>query len=687
LKAAYYAEWVLGVNREQTQLHVQTMVDKTTNALIASNPYHPELPRQVAFLTATGDARSFTGDRTEFIGRHGRLFDPQGMRQLQLSGRVGAGFDPCGAVMVPLHVAASGQVEIVFLIGSAETEAGAIELLSRYGTHDAARKAADETRARWNADLTRIQVRTPLPSLDLMVNRWLLYQALSCRVWGRTAFYQCGGAYGFRDQLQDGMALAYARPDLTRAHLLVAASRQFEEGDVQHWWHPPIGRGTRTRYSDDALWLPFATCHYAELTGDTLVWDEQVHFLRSPVLELHEEERYELPAISPIEASLYEHCRRAFLRALRTGPHGISLMGGGDWNDGMNKVGPLGQGESVWLGWFLLVLSDKFLSIMRERESPDMLREIETQLGQLRGALENAWDGEWYRRAYFDDGSPLGSQENDECRIDSIAQSWAVLAGADPARGRQAMESVWNRLISRDVPLARLFTPPFDKGRENPGYIKGYPPGIRENGGQYTHAATWLVRSYARLGAADRALAVFRMINPLDRAGSPEEVECYRVEPYVVAADIYGVDPHVGRGGWTWYTGSASWTYRVALEDILGFHRAGRRVRISPCIPDEWDQFEIDYRHGDALYHIVVHHRPAKTGASPSISVDGVLSAGTEFELKEDGGKHEVIVEWIGKHEGKSDAVHRHDAATHSETNGEPHSNPSFAPSPPKQEV
>jgi cyclic beta-1,2-glucan synthetase len=642
-----YVEWVLGVSRSVAAPLVVTEIDAETGAMFARNAWRREFGGRVAFADLGGIHTAWTADRTEFLGRNGGPEQPAGLApRHRLSGRVGAGLDPCGALQATIELPAGGRTAVVFVLGEAESAEQARELIVRYRTREvgAVLRVVGE---RWDELLGTVQVTTPDRAMDIMLNRWLLYQTLACRVWARAAFYQAGGAYGFRDQLQDVMALTVAAPALARQHVLRAATRQFGEGDVQHWWHPPGGRGVRTRISDDRLWLPYVVARYVEVTGDGGVLDEVVPFLEGPTLAVGQPESYFEPRASDERATLFEHCVRALDLSLTAGPHGLPLMGTGDWNDGMNEVGAGGKGESVWLGWFLHAVLSEWAPLADARGEGKRADRWRAWVDALAESLEReGWDGHWYRRAYFDDGTPLGAAVNDACRIDSIAQSWSVIsAAADPARQARAMAAVDAYLVRRDDGLVLLFTPPFGDTALAPGYIKGYVPGVRENGGQYTHAAIWSAMAFATLGDGDKAAELFAMLNPINHARSAAAVQRYKVEPYAIAADVYSEPPHVGRGGWTWYTGSAGWMYRAGLESLLGFRLRGTQLLIDPCIPRAWPGFEVTFRYRSARYDLVVENpREVSRGVS-SVEVDGVvIASGSGITLADDRTTHRVRV-------------------------------------------
>jgi cyclic beta-1,2-glucan synthetase len=625
LSVTVYSEFVLGTHRENTQMHVACSWDESSKAMFAQNPYHPDYGRRVAFAAIVPDAISYTSDRTEFLGRNGSPRAPAALGRVSLSNRTGAGLDPCAALQTKFEIGSGQEKTVILMFGQGDDAAHVRRLIARYRHPGKVDQLFEDTRESWNRLLTTIQVQTPVLSVDLMMNRWLLYQSLSCRIWGRTAMYQSSGAYGFRDQLQDSLAFVYAAPHITRQMILNAASRQFVEGDVQHWWHSPSGEGIRTRCSDDLLWLPYAACQYVEITGDMNFLDVTTSFLEGPQLKEGELEAYFQPAVSSDQATLFEHCRRAIEKGTTQGPNGLPLIGTGDWNDGMNRVGAEGKGESVWLAWFLVDISNRFAGVCELRGEEKLANDYRERARNLSATIERtSWDGQWYRRAYFDDGTPLGSQQNVEAQIDSLPQSWSVISGAgNPDRAKQAMQSVEEYLIRKKDKLVLLFTPPFDQSSPHPGYVMAYPPGVRENGGQYTHAALWVAMAFARLGKGARAIEVLQMLNPIEHARTPEDYAVYQTEPYVVAADVYSLQGQVGRGGWTWYTGSAGWMYRVWLEDVLGFKLRGNRLSIEPAIPEEWPGYVITFRYGRSEYRIEVDNRSGTSKREVVLEDDG----------------------------------------------------------------
>ncbi len=676
-----FVEWTLGVEREDTQLTVVTEWDRGAQVMYARNAYHPDFGGRVAFTASQPPAASYTGDRTEFLGRNGSPANPAGLRRVKLSNRTGAGLDPCGALQVPIELNPDEERTILFIIGQGADTDEARSLAARFRDYDEVERSLTATQQWWDKTLDVIQVDTPELSVNFLVNRWLLYQDLSCRLWGRSAFYQSGGAFGFRDQLQDIMAVLYSHPEFARAQILRSASRQFVEGDVQHWWHPPSGAGVRTRISDDLLWLPFVTAQYIRVTGDAGILAETVPFLDGKPLEPNEHEVFNTPTISPQTATLLEHCRRTIEKGHTSGPHGLPLMGAGDWNDGLNRVGAEGKGESVWLAWFLVHVLNDFAYLLRQaaelnKEEGDGIskdpvpgainnrqsaignpQQYEAQARQLAETIEaQAWDGNWYLRAFFDDGTPMGSAQSDEAKIDSLPQSWSVLSGmGDPERSQQALQAVEQYLVKdfgektedrrqktegnaqegEDLStinyqlsttsggMVLLFTPAFDKTPHDPGYIKGYVPGVRENGGQYTHGSLWVPFAFAERGEGDKACHLLRLMNPVEHARVPEGVERYKVEPYVVVADIYNLAGQQGRGGWSWYTGSAGWMYRAWLEAALGFEKRGASFTLNPSIPRAWDGFTLKYRFGSALYVVRVENPEHVEHGVARVELDG----------------------------------------------------------------
>ena len=641
-----FNELVLGAHRELSAPYIVTKVNPSAGTVLAHNPSNNGFANRTAFVATRERVASMTCDRREFLGRNGSLDRPAALRRVGLGGWDGAGLDPCAAVQTVLELSAGEERELIFLLGQGDDEADALEIIARFTQTDAPQAALDKVQAYWDEILGSVQVRTPDIAMNTIMNRWLLYQTLACRLWARSAFYQPGGAYGFRDQLQDVMALVYSKPQLAREHILRAAEHQFREGDVQHWWHSPTGRGVRTRFSDDLLWLPYVTAFYADKTGDTAILDERVSFLEAPLLEPGQDNAYLQPKVSQESATMYAHCVRALDRSLAVGPHDLPLIGSGDWNDGMNRVGEKGAGESVWVGWFLHNVLEWFAPICSMRGDGKRAEIYRAHMKTLKAALEkHGWDGQWYRRAYFDDGTPLGSAQNEECQIDSVTQSWSVLTGvADPQRAARAMAAVEERLIRREDGLVLLNAPPLDNSRLDPGCVKDYAPGVRQNGGQYTHAAIWTLIAYARLGNGELASELFELLNPINRTATHTGLQRYRVEPYVVAADVHASWPHTGRGGWTWYTASASWMYRAGLEFILGFQLRGDRLYIQPCIPSGWGGYTIKYRHNSTRYHIEVSNPFAVTSGIASLELDGEPQSTDYIPLRDDGSAHEVRI-------------------------------------------
>ena len=643
LTATGFVEWVLGELRSKSVLHISTEFDPVTRALLARNRYASDFKNFVTFFEVNEPNHSYTTDRTEFIGRNGSLHHPDAMTRSQLSGKSGACLDACAAMMVPFTLEPGRERKIIFKLGAGKDIQEVQTTLQRFKESKSVIQSLHDVKQFWDDMLGMVQVKTPDSSLNILANGWLLYQVLASRLWGRTGLYQSGGAFGFRDQLQDTLSLLHAETSLTRKQILLCASRQFKEGDVQHWWHPPGGRGVRTLCSDDYLWLPFVTSRYVTTTGDTSILNEHVSYLEGRKLNVDEESYYDLPIASDKQVSIYEHCKQAIIHGLRFGDHGLPLMGSGDWNDGMNMVGIHGKGESVWLAFFLYDVLNRFAKIAALQGDKAFISKCEKQAKQLKKNIhEHGWDDEWYLRAYFDDGTPLGSKKNQECKIDAISQSWSILSeGGELKRSRTAMRAVNSLLINREKGLIQLLEPPFDKAEMDPGYIKGYVPGVRENGGQYSHAAIWMVMAFAKLGDHERTAELLRMINPIHHSTTPDDVATYKTEPYVMAADVYGVSPHTGRGGWTWYTGSAGWMYQLILESFLGLKREGDKLTFDPCVPDNWESFQVRYLFEETIYNIqVIQNFEEHT----TVTIDGVKQSVEIISLINDQQSHQVII-------------------------------------------
>lgn len=643
----YYLEPVLGVNEYFTKQHLVTEYDKGNDAFIIRNGYNNDFPERILFMLSSEKIKSFCGDRYEFLGSGGSKESPLGLNNDNLGESIGAGYDPCGAIQIHLELEADEKKEIAFCLGQASSYKELEDYSIKYSKVNYAKEQLDKAKSYWERITNTIKIKTPDLSMDILLNGWLVYQTLCCRLWARSAFYQSGGAFGFRDQLQDAVNIGVIFPELLKNQILLHSRHQFREGDVQHWWHPIAGdKGVRTRFSDDLLWLPYALIGYINMTGDYSILEMEEAFLEDQPLKEDEDERYSIPIVSDEKDTVYEHCIKAIEKSLQFGSHGMPLMGSGDWNDGMNRVGNEGKGESVWLGFFMYNILMNFIPICKRKKDEERAAKYEDEAKRLKCAIEeNGWDGNWYKRAYYDDGTPLGSSENKECMIDSIAQSWAVLSGAaDEDRCEMAMESVKRYLIKEDEGMILLFTPPFDKIDKNPGYIKSYVPGVRENGGQYTHAASWVICAFAILGKGDMASKLFNMINPINHTRTLMECSIYKTEPYALAADVYAASPHIGRGGWTWYTGAAGWLYKAGLEYILGLKKRYDKLYIDPCIPKYWEGFQIVYKYLGTEYHINVENPESVCRGVRSITVDNTNLLVDCINLIDDGKRHEVLV-------------------------------------------
>ncbi len=644
LSLTYYVEWVMGTHREQTNPYLLTSYDNEHECLCAKNIYTMDFPNVYSYLFSSETIVGYTGDRQEFLGKKGGIREPRGA-QVKLSCHTGVCYDPCGAIQVSVAIQPQESRTVLFGLGQSGSLNGIYEIRNKYRDTATAINELDRVKAYWDGLLGTVRVKTKDRAIDILMNGWLLYQTLSCRIQARAGFYQCGGAYGFRDQLQDSLSLLFADSGILRRQILIACGRQFEEGDVQHWWHPPMGIGVRTRIADDLLWLPYCTAAYVRSTGDASILKERVSYIRGPALQKGQQDAMFTPEISERSGSVYEHCKKAVERT-RFGEHGLPLMGGGDWNDGMNEVGAQGKGESVWLAWFLYTVLGDFLPLCSQTGDGAYGRELEQKRESLLQSIEeHAWDGEWYLRAFYDDGTKLGSKENDECRIDSISQSWSVISrGAEKERAKTAMQSAWRYLVREEEALSLLLAPPFNKTAKNPGYIKNYIPGIRENGGQYTHAAVWLAIAASMLPDCNMAKTLFTMLNPIYVTQNRKDALRYEKEPYVMTADISLSPPYTGRGGWSWYTGSAGWMYQGLLNWFLGIRKEGNELVIDPATPAAFGDFSVAYKYGKSLYEIRVESRSKGTLTTEAVTVDGRLIQGNRVLLVDDGEKHCVVV-------------------------------------------
>ncbi len=646
ISATGYVEWVLGDLRDKYQMHTITELDERSGAILARNHYSNEFENRIGFFDVDGTNKTITTDRTEFIGRNGTMSNPDGLNRARLSGKTGAALDPCAVIQVAFTLGEDEEKEVIFRLGAGKSLPHVLDIIKASEGPEVAHQALEKVYEYWKKTLSAVQIKTPDQALNILANGWLNYQTLASRIWGRSGFYQSGGAFGFRDQLQDVLSLLHTQPALVRAQIILAASRQFKEGDVQHWWHPPGGRGVRTTCSDDYLWLPFVTANYIDATADKAILDEQVNFLEGRLLNDGEESYYDLPIRSDVSAGLYEHCMIAIEHALKFGEHGLPFMGSGDWNDGMDKVGMHGKGESVWLAFFLYDILIKFIPVAQLKKDEPFANKCKAAAEALRiNIRQHAWDGEWYLRAYFDDGSPLGSKENEECKIDSIAQSWSVLSKAgDEDRIKKAMQSADEHLVQKDDGLIQLFDPPFNKSNMNPGYIKGYVPGVRENGGQYTHAAVWLLMAFAKTGNHKRTWELLQMINPLNHGNTVDKIAVYKTEPYVIAADVYAEPMHKGQGGWTWYTGSAGWMYQLIIGSFIGLRKEADHLYFEPCVPAEWKTFDVNYRFKETNYHIGFKQSVA-TEKRMVVKTDGLIQQDNRVRLLNDLQTHDVTIE------------------------------------------
>ena len=643
IKIVYYIKPVLGEDEIKTNGYINLKYDSNNNIICAQNLYNSDFPNDVIYVSNSEKIKSYTGDKSFFIG-NGSISNPEGLKKTSLNNENSLGKKTCIAYEVEVEIESLAEKEIIFTLGAEESILDSKNMAYKYNKIQNCKQELEKVKSGWKDLLSNLQVETPLESLNIILNGWAIYQTIQSRLIARTGFYQSGGAYGFRDQLQDTLCLKYLDPEILKKQILKHSRHQFVEGDVEHWWHDETERGIRTKFSDDLLWLPYLTCEYIEFTGDYTILDEVTPYIKGKTLAENEDERYDKYSQTDESYSIYDHCIKAIEKGLNFGEHGLPKIGSGDWNDGFSNVGPKGRGESVWLGFFLYNVLSKFIPLCKTKDDVDLAEKYEQIKNNLKRALNtNGWDGRWYKRAFMDDGNTLGSMENDECRIDSIAQSWSTISNAgDNDKKYISMESLENHLIDRENGIIKLLDPPFEKGKLNPGYIKAYVPGVRENGGQYTHAAVWVIIAEALLGFGDKATELYRMINPIEHARTKDSSNKYKVEPYVIPADIYGASNLAGRGGWTWYTGSSSWYYKAGIEYILGLKIKEGIMSIEPCISKDWEEYSMKYKWKNSIYNIVVKNPNRKNNGVEKVIVNGIE---TENKIKlEDNGIYNIEV-------------------------------------------